>query len=117
MKSIIFYFFKCIFVFFVLFLVGLIIQFVISTIQFDLDRYDGGYLRSIFYYFSSIRAEILQICEKPLTSLSISNIAQLCGYVYIFFIFLWLGWALITGTLEYYREKQNEEMNLYNYGE
>lgn len=78
----------------------IILVLVTSTIGWDLERHDSGYLRPIFYwifgYFSLVEAkivencaEIVEICETPLASLTIAKISRFLlpvgGLAYLIF--------------------------------
>lgn len=96
-------------VFFVIFVL------VVSTIGWDLERGDGGYLRPIFYwifsYFVSVCEEIVEICETPFASLSIAKIFRLVWHLCVSGFILFFGrviWLIIQDLLEIHREKQEE---------
>jgi hypothetical protein len=88
---------------------------IISTIGWDLERNDGGYLRPIFYwildYFASASAEIVDICETPFGSLSIAKIFRIIWHLWVALSIFYFGRAIcltVKEVFESYREKQEE---------
>lgn len=72
----------------------------ITTIGWDLERSNGGYIKPVLSwilgYFMSFGSDLVKICETPLASLSIANIFTLLWHAFVGWFILSFGWNLIS---------------------
>ena len=65
----------------------------ITTIGWDLERSNGGYIKPVLSwilgYVMSFGSDLVKICETPLASLTIANIFKLLWHAFV-------GWFILS---------------------